>query len=146
MTERLRQLTYLKVGQKYTVVGMGDFGFPYQFQMVLEEVRVEPYAQYPVSFLVIFKPRGKRLSRQLRFYGTNPLIVWEGWVAANTDMYPFKSTKDYDSGPVTMRTGYPCFDSRYMQNALDSVAQRPVIVDFEPPAVLSNRRPVEVME
>ena len=129
--DQLNKLTELQPGKRYTVVGMGEFGFPYQFQIVLTEVRVERYAQYPQTFLLIFKQKGKRLPRQLRFYDTRSVIVWEGWVSPNTNMYPFTSIKDYDSGPVTVRTGYPCFDKRYMQIARDSVKAIPLVECFE---------------
>ena len=130
--DTLNKLKVLEVDKKYTIVGMGEFGFPYQFQMTLIEVRWEPYAQYQESALLIFRVPRKRNLRQVRFYNSRPFIVWEGWVSPDTEMYPFQKVKDYGtSGMVTLRSGFPCFDPRYMQIALDSVKQPPVAVRFD---------------
>ncbi len=147
--DTLNKLTQLEVGKKYTIVGMSEFGFPYQFQIVLEEVRVEPYAQYKESYLLIFKQKKKILSRQIRFYGIKPVLVWDGWADPDTEMYPFKKTSDYgSSGVVVIRTGYPCFDDRYMQRARDSVKTAPIIEVYDKPViqVTSQARPVAMVE
>lgn len=122
--ERLRELI---PGNKYTLVGFGEFGFLYQIQMTLKEVRVEPYAQYPVSYVLVFVPERKRSARQVRFYDDRKFIVWDGWVYPNTEMYVRKQVKLYDSQPVTIQESWTCFDQRYLTRAKLSVEQAPII-------------------
>lgn len=121
----MEKLTQMVQGRKYTVVSMGEFGFPYQMQMTLVKVKVEPYAQYGKSYVLEFKQPKKRLNRMLRFYGDRPLIVWEGWVNPKTDMYIKSGVKDYSSGAVTIQESLPCFDLEYLRIARYSVQQEP---------------------
>lgn len=137
--DTLEKLTELRPGNRYTIVGMGEFGFPYQFRMVLEKIVVGPYAQYPRAFILRFRPQRKKLSRLVMFYDTKPIIVWEGWLYPDTQMFPFRGTKDYDSGSVEVRRSFPCFDSRYMQIARDSVKQSPVVEVYDPPSVVVSQ-------
>lgn len=123
----MEQLLKLKTGAKYTLVGFSEFGFPYQVQMILSRIVIEPYAQYPVSYLLIFKQQGKRKERQIRFYDMKKFIVWEGWVYPNTEMYVSRSLKDYESGPVEISKSWVCFDQRYLTCALLSVDREPFI-------------------
>lgn len=132
--DSLNRLKELEVGKKYTVVGLGEFGFPYKFQIILQEVRVEPYAQYPESYLVIFKlPRKKNL-RMLRFYENGgvkgDVIVWDGWVTPDTTMYRKWDVSDYGLGPVTTGESLRCFDPAYLIIARESIEQKPLIECF----------------
>lgn len=134
---KLDDLKKLEAGKRYTLVGMGEFGFPYQVQMVLEEVRVEPYAQYPESILLIYKQRNKRSLRQIRFYGNKGALVWDGWVFPDTEMYRTKEFKDYDSGAALVQRSFRCFDPRYFIVARNSVSSTPIIECFDNPEGLS---------
>ena len=43
---RFNQLVKLKPGNRYTIVGLGEFGFPYSRKITLDSVHFGKYAQY----------------------------------------------------------------------------------------------------
>ena len=118
----MKALNALKEGQRYTVVKMGDMGFCYSVQLELVEKRVEPWAQYAESVLLIFKQKSKRNLRQLRFVERDDFLVYEGWVEANTEMF----VEEDNSGPMTIKSLASC-DIEYLLRAKRSVAKAPLI-------------------
>lgn len=124
----MQTTSQLKIGSKYTLVSFSEFGFPYDMQFTLLGIRREPYAQYPVSYVLEFMQKGKRKARQMRFYDIKRVIIWDGFVAPETGMYAATSrNKDFSDGPVSIERSWTCFDPRYMARALNSVTQDPVV-------------------
>ena len=119
----MKALNALKEGQRYTVVKMGDMGFCYSVQLELVEKRVEPWAQYAESVLLIFKQKSKRNLRQLRFVERDDFLVYEGWVEANTEMF----VEEDNSGPMTIKKSLASCDIEYLLRAKRSVAKAPLI-------------------
>ena len=117
----LEEFIKLVPGDRYTIVWMGEFGFPCSRQITLTSVRKDRYAQYTEAYYVTFVPRGKRKNRQVVFYGKKAVIVWPGWVSPDVTMYRNTEIKDTDTGSVAVSKSFPCFDERYMTIALESV-------------------------
>lgn len=126
--ERLKELV---PGKRYTLVAFGEMGFLYQIQMTLQEVRVQPYAQYPVSYCLVFVPERKRTARMVRFYDDVRFIVWDGWVYPNTEMWVSKETKFYEvegkEERVDCKQSWLCFDQKYLTRAKLSVEKEPLM-------------------
>ena len=119
----MKELTALIVGQRYTVVKMGDMGFCFSVQFELVEKRVEPWAQYAESVVLIFKQKNKRNLKQIRFTGRDDFLVYEGWVEANTEMF----VEEDKSGPFTVRKSLSSCDIEYLLRAKRSVPKAPLI-------------------
>ena len=120
----MKELTALKVGHRYTLVKLSDFGFPYAAQLELAESKVEPYAQYPETVVLAFKLKGKRKLRHLRIFNRDEYLVYQGWIEVNTEMYveTLPGTDD-----TTVSRSLRSFDNEYLYRAKRSVAQKPLI-------------------
>ncbi|MBX3041650.1 MAG: hypothetical protein KF789_13170 [Bdellovibrionaceae bacterium] len=116
-------LTQLERGQKYTLLTQGGFGAIAQ-KIVLQDIKVGPYAQYSESVQLIYKPKGKRNLSGSRFHGIASCVVWAGWVDVNTD--PFKPSEISSTGMVVRSSRYSSFDSRYFTDAIASVSATPI--------------------
>ena len=120
----MKELTALKLGHKYTLVKLSDFGFPYSAQLELAESKVEPYAQHAETVILAFKLKGKRKLRHLRIFNRDEYLVYEGWLEVDTEMYveTLPSTDD-----TTVSRSLRSFDNEYLYRAKRSVAKTPLI-------------------
>jgi hypothetical protein len=132
----MNALTALKEGQRYTVVKMGDMGFCFSVQFELVEKRIEPWAQYAESVLLIFKQKGKRNLRQIRFINRDDFLVYEGWVEANTEMF----VEEDKSGPFTVKKSLLSCDIEYLLRAKRSVTKAPLIEQISEDALKRYNR------
>ena len=106
-------------GRKYTLVKFNDFGFPYSMPFTAHDFRIQPYAQYPETGLLVIKPKGKRNLRGIRIYPHSKFLIFKGWVDPDVEMY-----RDYDfsdDGQVECKKSLLCFASEYMEIARNSV-------------------------
>lgn len=120
-------LTQLERGQKYTLLTQGIFG-AVASKIILQDIIVEPWAQYSESVQLVFKLKGKRNPRASRFYGRESCAVWLGWVEVNTD--PFCTPEVSGSGLTVRRGRYASCDSRFFTDALASVSATPIFSKF----------------
>ena len=118
------QLNQLKVGNRYTIVKMGDMGFPFALKIELVELKIEPWAQYQETFLLIFKEKGKRKLRALRFFPRSEFLVYENWHDADTNI--FVSTETTPLGTLVRKSLRSC-DNEYLLRARRSVKETPLI-------------------
>ena len=118
-------LTTLECDQKYTLLVMNAFGIGTNvIQLTLSEVKVSPYAQYAESVQLIFKPKGKRNLRGIRFHGSELCAIWKGWLDINSDA--FEAPTLSESGFICGKSRYLSFDSRYITDAIESVPVSPL--------------------
>lgn len=123
----MEQLKKLETGKTYTMVRTGGMGFVFSVTFVLQEIRVERYAQYPESVVLVVKPKGKRKLAGYRFVPRDTYAVWAGEVQANTEMYVESETRD----GFTIKKSLGSCDPEYMRRAIKSVNQAPVALNFE---------------
>lgn len=114
----------LDVGKQYTLVSMGEFGFPYAIQMKLTGVEATKYAQYDDAVQIDFIVKGKRKETGIRFYGSKKLVIWEGFVNPNVEMY---GAAKVSNGMTVRESKWSSFDPRYIQTAINSVEQTPIV-------------------
>lgn len=119
----MKRLMALKAGHKYTLVKMGDMGFPFALHLELASQKIESYAQYAETVLLIFKLKGKRNLRQIRVLDRDDYLVYEGWIEVNTNMYVEKD----ESGPLTIQRSLSSCDIEYLLRAKRSTKQTPLI-------------------
>lgn len=110
----------LKAGQKYTFVGYNDFGFVYCQQITLEKAEEKPYAQYEKVLFLTYRAKKQRIFRRKVILPCDRFIIWEGWVSPNVNIW----------GPTengVSRSKFLSFSSEYLEEALASVEQKPVL-------------------
>jgi hypothetical protein len=119
----MKEITQLEIGKRYTIVRNDDMGFVFKLHVEIIEIKNEPYAQYPESILLIFKVKGKRNLRQLRFLPRDPYLVWNGWLEINTDMY----AETAEECGFIVRKSLLSFDREYFERAKRSTTEQPII-------------------
>jgi hypothetical protein len=112
----------LVVGNKYTLWGYSEFGFPFQLHFKLVEVVVEPYAQYDASLLIWYRKFRQRSDRGLRRLDHEKFLIFEDWVQVDCEMYT--------EVEGNMRKSLPCFSPDYFGRAMKSV-DKPPLVHYE---------------
>lgn len=118
------ELTVLEKGERYTLLMMSDFGIgAHSMQFTLEDIKVSPYAQYSESVHLVFKLKGTRKLRGLRFYGSKSLAIWKGWQNIATETF----TAPTVSGDFIVRKSrYSSFDKRYLTDAIEGAVSAPL--------------------
>mgnify|MGYP001367553671 CR=1 FL=1 len=116
----------LKQGEKYTAVSFTEFGYPFSVQFRLVNAVVEPYAQYDEVLKLIIKKKGaKKYDSLLMCCPYQKLIIWEGWVNPDVDMWKGRVEVKED---VIIREALFAFDPRYLKYAIESVDKDPIII------------------
>lgn len=110
------------VGKKVTLFIMSDFGFPSSHQVTLKSFALKPYAQYAEVIKLTFRKPRQRKDRGTIIFNNTYFAIYEGWINLKDDM--FTDTKK-ENGMI-IRTSAPCFDSSYVETALNSTEQKPV--------------------
>ncbi|QDX94726.1 hypothetical protein EEL30_22045 [Brevibacillus laterosporus] len=110
-------------GERYTLFGFNEFGFPNAQHVVIKEAEVKKYAQYDYALYITFKPKGKRTWYQTVFTPRKTLVIWKGWQNVADEMY----ATDKIAGIVT-QTSYSCFDEKYLYQGLNSVSEEPLVI------------------
>lgn len=118
------ELTTLSKGERYTLVTMSDFGIGvHSMQFTLEDIKVSSYAQYSESVQLIFKIKGTRKLRGLRFYGSKSFAIWKGWQDINTEAF----TASTETEVFTIsKSLYLSFDEQYLTDAIASAPIAPL--------------------
>lgn len=120
-------LKTLEWGQEYTLVKYGEFGFLFSVKFKLLEVRVQPYAQYPESVMLVGKPYKKRNAYGWRILPQDRFAIWRGYKEVRTSMW----VQQENAGSATIKRSLLSCDGEYLRMALDSVVEPPLIVKRE---------------
>lgn len=116
----------LEADKSYTLVKMGEWGFPYKLHFKVHSLQYGPYAQYPESLVIYFIEKGKRKVKGIRFYGSASYAIWEGYQEVNTEMYV--SSDKHESTGMIVSKSLRSFSPEYLKRALNSVNVKPMIV------------------
>lgn len=114
----------LETGKKYTIVHIGEFGFPIAQKITFHSMKCTTYAQHVDVVKMIFTPYRKRNQYQKYFYNTS-FMIFEGWQDLKES-----DTKEVlkDDGNIKLvKSKYACFDSRYIDD-LENVFKNPVVI------------------
>lgn len=114
----------LETGKKYTIVHLGEFGFPIAQKITFHSMKCTTYAQHGDVVKMIFTPYRKRNQYQKYFYNAS-FMIFEGWQDLNeTDT---KEVLKDDGNVKLVKSKYACFDSRYIDD-LENVFKNPVVI------------------
>lgn len=121
----LDNLLLLK-GQKVTLFGLSEMGFPAMSHTTITEVFLKNYAQYDNMLHIQHKPKGKRKEFLKRVYNYSKLLVYKDHIELESNMYV---TEDKCGGTgVTIRQSLTGFSDDYYTRAMNSTKVEPYLI------------------
>ena len=106
-----------KKGQKLTMWRLGDMGFPSSKHIVLIDIEKTSYAPHDKVLIISYTEKRKRNTRSFYIFPHMKVVFWLGHITVDADM-----------GPEGGNTSLTCFSPEYLQIALNSVTNTPLIV------------------
>jgi hypothetical protein len=123
------EFSKLKEGQKITIIGLGEFGFPAKSLTTFHSVREKPHyyncAANMYGVEIIHKPKGKRTHYKKSIDYNSGVLVYDGHV--NIDIDSLINNIKEDKNFVIKESKYPCFDKRYLQDIKAAINKSPII-------------------
>lgn len=99
-------------GKRYTMVFLGEFGFPVAMRMTFHSAKLTTYAQYDDAVELVFTPYKKRNAYRMHLYNKS-FLVYNDWRVMPTDAaYNVERTKT----SITRISKYGCFDERFIED------------------------------
>lgn len=100
-------------GERYTLVYLGEFGFPTSLRMTFDGAKLGTYAQYADAVYLDYTPYRSRRGRRMFLYNRS-FLLYAGWrdLSANATY----NRKDRGDGVITSISKYGCFDERFMED------------------------------
>ena len=95
---------------RYTIVTLGEFGFPLAQRVTFHSAKLTTYAQYSDAVELIVTPRGKRSQYRMTLYNKS-FLIYAGWRELKDSATYNREKNDFG---VTMISRYACFDDRYI--------------------------------
>lgn len=111
-------------GHKYTLVHLGEFGFPIVEKITYHDLTLTTYAQHADVVRLTYTPHRCRSKRSRLFCGES-LLIFDGW----QDL-PESATHQIlrDDGKVKVtHSKYGCFSASYIEDAA-ALLQNPVLI------------------
>ena len=128
LNEGFLALTRLEKGERYTLITLSGFGVGVCSSLfTLQDVKVSEYAQYSESVQLIFKLKGARTLKAMRFHGSKSFAIWKGWHDIKTDAFSSPEVTESNGTQITVsRSRYSSFDERYLTDAIASISIAPL--------------------
>ena len=118
-------------GERYTLVFLGDFGFPIDLRITFREAKLTTYAQYDDAVSLSFMMQRKRNPRRMCLYNRS-FLVYAGWRELDN-----KATYDVhkcEDGVTVMSSKYGSFDRQYLDDIKAMWPDYIVAYDHERPS------------
>jgi hypothetical protein len=115
---------HLIPGHKYTLVYLGEFGFPVSRKITFHSMSFTTYAQYSDVVRLVFTPYRKRSLYSDRFY-YGSLLIFAGW--QQLEETAWKDVLRDDGQTRVTKTKYPCFSASYIED-LENAFKDPVMI------------------
>jgi hypothetical protein len=122
--QKAMNAAHLVPGHKYTIVYLGEFGFPVSYKITFHSMSFTTYAQYGDVVNLAFTPYRKRTLYSRRFYESS-LLIFDGWQQMDES-----ATKEVlrDDGQIKVtRSKYSCFSANFIED-LEKSFQNPVMI------------------
>ena len=100
-------------GQHYTMIYLGEFGFPACLRMTFHGAKLDTYAQYDDAVNLTFTPYRARQKRRMFLYNRS-FLIYAGW--RDLDVNATFDKRDSGNGVTAMVSKYCCFDERFMDD------------------------------
>lgn len=123
----------LKARQTYTLAGFTYAGLPYNVQFRLTNLQCRSHEQWAETYVLYYRKINNMAQSSTHLTPRKSFIIWEGLVIPNTSPEVAFITKDDGYSAIRCVKRWQYFDSRYMDRALKSVAQAPIIQYFQTP-------------
>ena len=111
-------------GRRYTLVHLGEFGFPVAQKITYHDMHLKTYAQHSDVVELVFTPYRKR-SRYTQLFYNSSLMIFDGW--QDMDDSAINETLKDDGKVKVTQSKYSCFSANYIED-LEKVFQDPVLV------------------
>ena len=100
-------------GHRYTLVHLGEFGFPVAQKITFHDTSFRTYAQHSDVVELIITPYRKRSKYTQLFYNTS-LMIFKGWQDMDEDAIS-DTLKDDGTVKIT-QSKYSCFSASYIED------------------------------
>lgn len=110
---------------KYTIVMMGEFGFPLSFNIHFCKTGICDYAQYRNVTYIDFKVKNKRKVTRSYIFPYKMVAIYDGWFDVDTSV--FSKIKIDDNGNSFFESKYVSFDDRYIMNIMSKIDKEPIL-------------------
>lgn len=98
-------------GQRYTLIYLGELGFPVCLRLTFHSAKLDTYAQYDDVVNLVFTPYKKRQARRLYLYNRS-FLLYAGW--RELDETATYNVEHSGNGVVTMISKYGSCDEQYI--------------------------------
>lgn len=116
----------IQTGEKYTLFGFNDFGFPQTTHTVIEKISIEKYAQYDNALFIVHRPKRKRTSYRKVVLPDNTLYIYKGWIDVESEMYG--KAEHRENGTIIRTSQFSSFDKGYINKGINSVSNKPIAI------------------
>lgn len=120
-------LEKLIIGNKYTLFSFNSMGFPASGQITLKGKELSKVTTYSeeLCLKLLFVPKRKRKLYSYTLRKNETFCIWEGFENPRTNMYVTnEEVKD-----ATIQTSLMGFDESYLDMALESVKNQPLVIN-----------------
>ncbi|HEY5588859.1 MAG TPA: hypothetical protein VIK86_07890 [Candidatus Paceibacterota bacterium] len=128
-TSRLQRaaeaINILQDGDKITITGISEFGFPYVRQAKFTSMITSSYAQYDFSIVIYFVSKGKRSKSGTRILPNTEMAIYKGWIDLEDNSYTAPVEKN---GMIMRESRYSCFDKRYFKDVIAQTEIKPIVL------------------
>lgn len=100
-------------GERYTLVFLGEFGFPVDLRITFREAHLTTYAQYDDAVSMTFMLKKKRNPRRMCLYNRS-FLIYSGW--RDLDASATYNVHKCEDGISVMSSKYGSFDERFMDD------------------------------
>ncbi len=104
----------LKRGGRYTLIMLGDFGFPCAVPFTFDSAKCSTYAQYNDVVRMVFTPAKMRRARAIVLHNRS-FLLYDGWRELPEEAV-YNIGRIPERGIVTKSGKYASFDERYMDD------------------------------
>ena len=111
-------------GHRYTLVHLGEFGFPLAQKITFHGMSFQTYAQHSDVVKFTFTPYRKRTKYTQLFYNSS-LMIFDGWQDMDEDAIS-DTLKDDGTVKIT-QSKYSCFSASYIED-LEKIFKDPVMI------------------
>lgn len=114
----------IKPGEKYTLFGHNNFGFPVTLHTRIHKAYIGSYAQYKDVLVIEHQPKRKRTVYRKHILPYQSFYIWEGWFDIDNDFWHVEHLNDM----TITSSKYSSFDNQYLNNTVQKIKVKPVAI------------------
>lgn len=115
----------IKPGEKYTLFGYNEFGFPVTLHTRIHKAYLGSYVQYNNMLYIEHQPKRKRSIYKQPLLPYQTYYLWEGWLDLNNENFWEVEHK----GDVTITSSkHLSFDKQYLRDQVKKINIKPIAI------------------